>query len=123
MSPELAVPRAAALLALEGVALTVLGIIDAIATAVGTPTNRALSFLVAAFGLLGGLVLVLLGRAVSRRRGWARSPAIVLELLAFPVGVGLLQGGLWAAGIPVLLLAGATLWHLFAAGSALVTTD
>jgi hypothetical protein len=39
------------------------------------------------------------------------------------VGIGLLQGHVWAAGVPVLLLAGATLWHLFAAGSALASED
>jgi hypothetical protein len=43
---------------------------------------------------------------------------VVLQLLALPVGVGFLQGGVWAAGLPVLLLAVATLWQLMAAGAA-----
>jgi hypothetical protein len=103
----------------EGVALLVTGVVYAVATAAGSPTDRGLSFVLAGFALAAGLVLGLLGRAIGRRRGWARSPAVVLQLLAFPVGTGLLQGHVWAAGIPVLLLAGATLWHLLAAGSAL----
>ena len=104
---------------MEGVALGVVGLIDAVATAVGTPTDRGLSLVVAGFGIAAGVVLVLLGSAISRLRGWARSPAIVLQLLAFPVGVGLAQGRVWLAAVPVLLLAGATLYHLAAAGPAL----
>ena len=106
------------LLVVEGVALGLVGIAFAIATATGSPMDRGLSFTVAGFGIGAGVVLVLLGRALDRLGGWARSPSIVLQLLAFPVGVGLLQGHVWAAGGPVLLLAGATLWHLIAAGPA-----
>ena len=113
------VRRGAALLLVEGVALLVVGVVDAVATAVGSPTDRALSFTVAGFALAAGIVLGLLARAIDRRRGWARSPAVVLQLLALPVGVGLAQGGVWYAAVPVLLLAVATLWLLFAAGAAL----
>jgi len=114
-----AVRRAAVLLAVEGAGLLVVGVVFAIVTATGSPMNRGLSFTVAGFAVGTGVVLGLLGRAIDSFRGWARSPSVVLQLLAFPVGVGLLQGGVWSAGIPVLLLAGATLWHLLAAGAAL----
>jgi hypothetical protein len=113
------VRRAAVLLAVEGVGVLGTGIVYALATAVGSPTDRGLSFLLAGFALAAGVVLGLLARAIDRRTGWARSPAVVLQLLALPVGVGLLQGHVWAAGVPVLILAGATLWHLFAAGGQL----
>ncbi|MDT7544747.1 MAG: hypothetical protein QOE99_857 [Actinomycetota bacterium] len=104
---------------MEGVALLVVGVVDAVATVVGSPTDRSLSFTVAGFAVAAGIVLGLLARAVDRRRGWARSPAVVLQLLALPVGVGLAQGGVWFAAVPVLVLAVATLWLLFAAGAAL----
>lgn len=104
------------LLAVESAALVVVGVADAVATATGAPTKRGLSYAQAALAVTAGLVLLLLARAVSRRRGWARSPAIVLQLLAVPVGVGLLQGGVWAAGLPVLALAATTLVVLLAAG-------
>ena len=61
---------------------------------------------------------LLLARATDRRSGWARSPAVVLQLLALPVGIGLLQGGVWAAGVPVLLLAAGTLSQLAMSGAA-----
>jgi hypothetical protein len=107
-----AVRRGAVLLGVEAVALLVIGVAFVVATATGSPDNRGLSYGVAGFAVAGGVVLLLLARAVDRRQGWARSPAVVLQLLAVPVGIGFLQGGLWAAGVPVLLLAAATLWHL-----------
>jgi hypothetical protein len=113
------VRRCAALLLVEGAGLLIVGSVLAVATAVGSPTDRALSYTVAGFALGAGGVLVLLARAVDRSRGWARSPAVVLQLLALPVGVGLAQGGVWLAAVPVLLLAAATLWQLFTAGAVL----
>ena len=108
--------RAAGLLGLEGLALALVGAVDAVATAFGSPTDRGLSLLLAGFGVATGGLLVLLGSAVNRLRGWARTPALVLQLLAFPVGTGFVQGGLWWVAVPVLLLAGATMYHLLAAG-------
>ena len=115
--------RAALLLALEGLALVVVGLIDAVATAVGTPADRALSYGAAAFAVGVGVVLLLLGRAIARGRGWARSPAVVLQLLALPVGIGLVQGHVWAAAVPVLLLAVGTLWQLAEAGPELADVE
>lgn len=105
------------LLALEGVALLAIAIVFTVATTAGSPQNRGLAYGVAGFAVAGGVVLLLLARAVDRRQGWARSPAAVLQLLAVPVGVGFLQGGLWFAGVPILLFAAATLWHVIRAGS------
>jgi hypothetical protein len=104
--------RGALLLAVEGVGLVVVGLVLTIATATGSPDNRGLSYGVAGFAVAGGAVLRLYARAVQRQQGWARSPAVVLQLLAVPVGIGFLQGGLWAAGVPVIALAAATLWHV-----------
>jgi hypothetical protein len=51
--------------------------------------------------VMAGL-LAMLGRALWRRRGWARAPAIVLELLLLPIGYYLTTGGLAWLGLPVL---------------------
>jgi hypothetical protein len=101
--------RAAALLAVEGVALAVVGVVDGL---LADAQDRSAAVATAVFALLGGLLLVGLGRAVQRRQSWARTPAVVLQLLALPVGTDLLRGKVWAACVPVLLLAGATLFHL-----------
>lgn len=111
------VRRGALLLGVEGVALLVVGIVLVVATATGSPDNSGLSYGVAGFALAGGGVLLLLARAVDGGRGWPRAPAVVLQLLAVPVGIGFLQGGLWAAGVPILLFAAATLWHVTRAES------
>ncbi len=117
----MAARRASWLLLVEAVALVVIGIVDGIATLAGEPDDRAASLGVAAFAVAGGALLALLGRAMGRGRGWARTPALVLQLLAFPVATGLAQGGVWLAAVPLFLLAGATSYHLIVAGRALVS--
>ncbi|MCU1673799.1 MAG: hypothetical protein JWN77_1912 [Frankiales bacterium] len=101
--------RAAALLAVEGVALAVLGLVDGLRA---DADDRRAAVATTVFAVLAGLLLLGLARAVQRRQGWARTPAVVLQLLALPVGTDLVRGGVWAAGVPVLLLAGATVFHL-----------
>ena len=105
------------LLGVEGVALVVIGVVDAVATTTGSPTRRGFSYGQAALALAAGALLLLLARAIRARRDWARSPAIVLQILAVPVGIGQLQSGVWAAGVPVLLLAVVTLVLVLAAGA------
>ena len=106
------VTRAAVLVAVEGVALTVLGIGYGAAGVVGEPFDRAATLLEAGFAVLAGVLVLLVARGLRRVAGWARSPAVVLQLLALPVGVGLVQGRVWFAAVPVLLLAGAVLYQL-----------
>ena len=92
------------LLAVEGGALVLLGLGYAVVSALGSPESLAGAELAAAFAVAAGGVLGLLGRAVVRRRPWARTPALLLNLLAVPVAVGLLQAHVWAVGVPVLLV-------------------
>ena len=64
-----------------------------------------------------GLFAVLFGLfvwALAGRRAWARTPAIVLDLLLIPVGFSFITSGLAVIGIPVLLLAGGTVALLLA---------
>jgi hypothetical protein len=108
-----ALRRAAVLLTVEALALATLGVVGAI---VATSDDRAGAVGIAGVAVAVGLVLVLLGRAVGRQRAWARTPSIVLQLLALPVGTDQARSGVWLAAVPVLLLAGATLYHLVAMG-------
>ena len=69
---------------------------------------------VAAFALLGALVLYLCARGLLALRPSSRSPVILLELIALPVGYSLgIQAGRLLFGIPVLLSALAVLVLLF----------
>lgn len=104
--------RAAALVAAEGAALTVLGLGYGIAGVVGEPFDRLATVLEAAFAVLAGVLTLLVARGLARSAGWSRSPAVVLQLLSVPVGVGLVQGRVWYAAVPVLLLSGTVLYLL-----------
>jgi uncharacterized membrane protein YoaK (UPF0700 family) len=77
---------------------------------------RAVVSALLALAAAAGLGLV--ARGLLRRRGWARSPALVTNLLVLPVAVGLLQGGRWYVGVPLLVWAVAVLGLLFAPGTA-----
>ena len=104
--------RAALLVAVEGVVLALLGLGYGIAGVLGEPFDRAATLLEAGFALLAGLLVLLVARGLHRVAGWSRSPAVVVQLLALPVGVGLVQGQVWYAAVPVLLLAGSVLYQL-----------
>ena len=107
-----AVTRAALLVAVEGAALIVLGTGYAVAGVVGDPFDRTATLLEGGFAALAGLLVLLVARGLLRVQGWARSPAVVLQLLALPVGLGLVQGAVLYAAAPVLGLAAAVLYQL-----------
>jgi uncharacterized membrane protein (DUF2068 family) len=104
---------AAALVGLEGAALVVIALVYGGAGLVGAPFDRTATLLEAVMALVVGLLLLLVARGLSRTTGWARSPAVVAQLLMLPVGVGLVQGRVWWAAVPVLVLAVAVLVALF----------
>ncbi len=112
MSLRSAVSRAALLVAVEGVALAVLGLGYGAAALAGEPFDRTAALLEAGFAVLAGVLLLLLARGLARTAGWSRAPTVVLQLLAIPVGVGLVQGRVWYAALPVLALAAAVLYQL-----------
>ena len=103
------VRRLALLLALEGVALTLVGIGYGVA-GLFTPADTTAIELAAAAAVLAGLALLLLARATDRGRPWSRSPAVVLNVFPFPLGLTLLQAGDWWIALPMVLLAGTVLY-------------
>ena len=107
-----AVTRAALLVGAEGAALVVLGTGYAVAGVVGDPFDRTATLLEGGFAALVGVLLLVVARGLLGVRGWARSQAVVLQLLALPVGLGLVQGGVLVAAVPVLGLAVGVLYQL-----------
>jgi hypothetical protein len=105
---------AALVAAVEGAALSGVGAFYAVKTLLDRPDSYARAGLGALMALAGGALLLLLARALLRIRGWARSPVVVLQILALPVGWSLgVQAGLIGYGGPILLLAVAELVLLF----------
>lgn len=70
--------------------------------------------LVTSYAAIMVIVLGGLSWALLRRRGWARGPAIVLELLLLPVGYYMATGGVPLLGIPIMAIGLATAIALLA---------
>lgn len=103
------VHAAAAAVAIEGVALIGLSIGVAIHGLTGHPSSVGRAEASAVFGVLTGLLLLFLARSIDRARRWARTPVILLQLLALPVTLALLEAGAYAYGVPLALLSIGTL--------------
>jgi hypothetical protein len=105
---------AVALILLESVALVGAAAVLVIKSVGGKPNDIWRALLGAALALAGAAVLALGARALGRLRPAARSPIVVLQLLALPVSYSLwFQAGVAAYGAPIMLVAMAVLFLLF----------
>ncbi|MEV6508941.1 hypothetical protein AB0M61_22850 [Streptomyces sp. NPDC051642] len=102
---------AAALVALEGLALAVAGVWILVLGITGEPDDRQQA-------VTGGVTLVVLAllpllaaRGLIGRRGWSRGPAVITQVMALPVAYNLLQADSVAipAGIALAVVAIAAL--------------
>lgn len=107
--------RAAVALVLVESAALLCGVVYLVyATIVGRPSEVARSLLLAALALFGAVVLALGARALWRLSPAARSPIVVLQIVALPVGYSLgIQAGRIGFGGPIMAIALATLFLLF----------
>jgi hypothetical protein len=105
---------ATGLVALEAAALFVVTVV-LVALAVLHSSSRLWAALaIAAFALLGSLVLALCARGLLGLRPSARSPVVLIQLLALPIGYSLgIQAGRSVVGVPILVIAVAVLVALF----------
>lgn len=118
MSTETAVPTplraAVVIVAAESVALVVAAGVLVAKTITGHPDNPGRALFGAAMAVLGAVVLALCARGLLALRPGARSPVIVLQVVALPVGYSLgFQAGLIGFGGPILFAALAVLYLLF----------
>jgi hypothetical protein len=108
------VRAAAAIIGLQSLALLVAGGIVLAKTVFGHPDSVGRALLGAAFALLAAVALAIGARGVLRLSPAARTPIVVLELLALPVSYSLaFQAGQVAYGGPILVSALAVLYLLF----------
>jgi uncharacterized membrane protein (DUF2068 family) len=98
---------------LQGALLVGIAVFYVVELFVATATDTTRALVSAGLALLAGIGLVLVARGLWQGRRWARSPALVTNLILLPVAVGLLQGGRWYAGIPLLVAAVAVVVLLF----------
>jgi hypothetical protein len=105
----------AGLVGLQGLGLVGIGVFLVVETALASPSDVVAALVSALLALLAGAGVLLVARGLLRRGRWARSPALVLNLIGVPVAVGLLQGGRWYVGLPLLLWSVAVVVLLFSA--------
>jgi hypothetical protein len=101
---------AAVVVALEAAALVLLGLVEAVRTAVSDAGSPLLALATAAMAVAAGMLLGWLARSLAGLRRWARSPVVVVQLIALPVGWTLaVTNGRPLLGLPVLAMAVAVL--------------
>lgn len=89
---------AAALAALEGIALVVGGVWLLVLGVAGEPDDRQQAVTLAVTFIALALLPLLAARGLLLRRGWSRGPAVITQIMALPVAYSLLQAD--SAAIP-----------------------
>jgi hypothetical protein len=108
------VRAAAAIIAVQGAALLALAVIVVVKTIAGHPHSLAGALLGAALALVAAGVLGACARSLLAMRSLARTPVVVIELVALPVSYSLtFQAHLVGYGAPILVSALAVLYLLF----------
>ncbi len=103
----------AGLVLAQGGLLVGLAVFYAVELAVATAADVTRALVSAGLTLLAGAGLFQVGRGLLRARRWARSPALVTNLILVPVAFGLLQGGRWYLGVPLIAAAATVVVLLF----------
>lgn len=107
---------AAAVMALQVLGLLVAGVYLIVRALQPDAKHRGSTELLGALSLVLGLGVVLMARAVLRRRPGVRSPLLVLEIICLPIAVTTVQGGRWYVGVPLGIAAVAVIVLLGLAG-------
>ena len=105
---------AVVLIWVQAVALVALGVIVLIKIVTGHPNSVLGALITAAWPMLGAVVLAMCARAVARLKPAARTPIVVIEVLALPISYTLaFQAHRPEYGAPMLISALAVLYLLF----------
>ena len=113
----------AALVGLQALGLAAVAVFYLVELLVATEDDVVRALVAIGLALAAAVGLALVARGLLGGRRWARSPALVTNLLVVPVAIGLLQGGVWYAGVPLLLWSLAVLGLLFAPATAAALED
>lgn len=109
------VDRAALLVLLEAGVLVVLGLVYALAAVRSEAASPVGALLGGVLVVGAGVLLAVVARGLRRRRGWARSPAVAVQLLAFLTGLSLAPTGVAPAAIAAMVVSACVVYLLFTA--------
>ena len=87
------------------------------------PHDSADLWFVVVMAAIGAVGLGLVVRGIARGRRWARSPAVLTQLIVVPIGGSALGHGGVLAGVPLLVCGVAGLFGLFAPSSSRVFAE
>lgn len=112
--PPRAIVLACAIIGLQGLALIGAAALVVVKALTQTSNSLAAALLLAAIALAGAAVLLLCRRGLLHLRPAARTPVVVLQVLALPVSYSLaFQADRVGYGAPVMVSALAVLYLLF----------
>lgn len=102
-------------MAVEAAALAASAIAIAVLLAAGRrPHDNLDAWFVVALAAFGAVALWWVWRGLGRQRRWARSPAVLVQLLALPISYNAFGDGAWWLAAPLLACAAVGLVGLFA---------
>ncbi|GAA4503255.1 hypothetical protein GCM10023191_055930 [Actinoallomurus oryzae] len=82
---------AAAIEAVEGVAVAAVGLYVGIEAIVGSPNDLASAIVLALMAIAAGVGLVAVGRGLWQVRRWGRAPALLTQIFAVIAGISMIQ--------------------------------
>jgi hypothetical protein len=114
---------AAAVEAVEGLAVVVAGANVASTTIAGHSRDVPSAIALAVVAIITGILMIMVARGLLRRRRWSRSPAVVTQIFLLIIAVPMVQGGQYGLGIPLVAAAVAGLGLLLAPPTARALLD
>jgi hypothetical protein len=100
---------AAAIEALEGIAVLAVGLYVGIEAIVGSPNDLAGAVILALMAIAAGAGVVAVARGLWQARRWGRAPALLTQIFAVIAGISMIQSSRQVVGgiLIVLAVAGA----------------
>jgi hypothetical protein len=96
---------AAAVEALEGIALVAVGLYVGVEAVAGSPNDLTSAVVLALMAIAAGVGIVAVGRGLWQTRRWGRAPALLTQIFAVIAAISMIQSRRQAVGVVLIVLA------------------
>jgi predicted alternative tryptophan synthase beta-subunit len=96
---------AAAIEALEGIAVLTVGLYVGVEAIVGSPNDLASAVVLALMAVAAGAAIVAVGRGLWQARRWGRAPALLTQIFAVIAAISMIQSSRQAIGVLLIAVA------------------
>jgi predicted alternative tryptophan synthase beta-subunit len=96
---------AAAVEALEGIALVAVGLYVGVEAVAGSPNDLTSAVVLALMAIAAGVGIVAVGRGLWQTRRWGRAPALLTQIFAVIAAISMIQSRRQAIGAVLIVLA------------------